>query len=128
MYESFLPDFNSASLFYKNNADKNLTNTFFENAERHLKDNGIDYTLETDSNGVRLSTPKGLFILTVRNNLPTAVSVYSISCSFIKEFRDSIWRTKRVFGFPVGAVMDESDDGYFETHPSKFKVIVFPKM
>lgn len=128
MYESFLPDFNSATIFYKNNADKNLSQLFLENAERYLKDNNVEYTLDKDSNSVRFSTSKGMFMLSFRNNVPSAFTVYSISNSFIKEFRDSIWRTKKVFGFPVGAVLDQADDGYFETHPSRFNVIIFPKM
>ena len=108
MYESFLPDFNSATIFYKNNADKNLSQLFLENAERYFKDNNVEYTLDKDSNSVRFSTSKGMFMLSFRNNVPSAFTVYSISNSFIKEFRDSIWRTKKVFGFPVGAVLDLS--------------------
>lgn len=128
MYESFLPDFNSATLFYKNNADKNLSELVSENAERYFKDNEIEYSIEKDSDCVRFETSKGLFVLSFRNNMPASVSVYSIANSFIKEFRDSIWRTKRVFQFPVGAVIDQADDGYFETHPSRFMVILFPKL
>lgn len=128
MYESFLPDFNSAAIFYKNNADKNLSQLFLENAERYFKDNNVEYTLEKDSNSVRFSTSKGVLMLSFRNNVPSAFTVYSISNSFIKEFRDSIWRTNKVFDFPVGAVLDQADDGYFETHPSRFNVIIFPKM
>lgn len=128
MYESFLPDFNSASLFYKDNMSIDLNQLFLENAERYFKDNDVEYTLEKDSNSVRISTPKGMFMLSSRKNVPSAVAVYSISNSFIREFRDSIWRTKKVFDFPVGAVMDQAGDGYFETHPSRFNVIIFPKM
>lgn len=128
MYESFLPDFNSATNFYKRNADENLTELFFNNAECYFKFNNVEYTLEKEADTLKISTPKGLFILHPRNGIPAAVSVYSISNSFIKEFRDSIWVTKKVFDFPVAAVMDQADDGYFETHPSMFNVIIFPKM
>ena len=48
--------------------------------------------------------------------------------SFIKEFRDSLWTTKKVFGFPVCAIMDNANDGYFETHPSRFIVIIFQRI
>ena len=36
--------------------------------------------------------------------------------------------TKKVFGFPVCAIMDNANDGYFETHPSRFIVIIFQRI
>lgn len=128
MYESFLPDFNAASNFYKRNAGESLIDLFFQNAESYFSFMDVEYTLEKDSDSLKINTPRVLFVLTSRNGVPSVVSVYAIANSFIRKFRDSIWTTKKVFGFPVGAVMDDADDGYFETHPSKFKVIIFPKM
>lgn len=128
MYESFLPDFYGASAFYNSHQTCDLNELFITNAENYFKEHGIDYTLERENDRVKFNTAKGLFILSLRNNKPTAVSVYSIANSFVKQFRDAIWVTKKVFGFPVGAIMDNADDGYFETHPSRFNVIICPKI
>ena len=128
MYESFLPDFYGASAFYNSHQTCNLIDLFISNAESYFTEHSITFTVERKNDCAKFNTPKGLFILSLRNNTPTAVSVYSIANTFVKQFRDAIWVTKKVFGFPVGAVMDNADDGYFETHPSRFNVIIYPKM
>ena len=128
MYESFLPDLDGASLFYNRHQSSNLNNMFASYAERYFNEYGIDYTIERDVDCIKFSTSKGLFVLSLRNNTPTVVSVYSIPNSFITQFRNSIWVNKTIFGFPVSAVIDQADDGYFETHPSRFNVIIFPKV
>lgn len=89
---------------------------------------GVEYSIERDADSVSFNTSKGLFRLDLQNGKPSAVSVYSIGDTFIKEFRDSLWTTKKVFGFPVGAIMDNANDGYFETHPSRFIIIIFQRI
>ena len=128
MYESFLPDFTGAQAFYAKYQSQELCEIFVSNAKQYFASNDVEYTIEESGDNIKFNTAKGLFILSFRNNIPSAVSVYSIANPFVKGFRDSLWRTKKVFGIPVGAVMDDADDGYFETHPSRFKVIIFPKM
>lgn len=128
MYESFQPDYEGATVFYENLPCQNGNELFVFNAEQYFMNKGVEYSIERDTDRVCFSTPKGLFTLDLRNGKPSAVSVYSIGNSFIKEFRDSLWTTKKVFGFPVCAIMDNANDGYFETHPSRFIVIIFQRI
>lgn len=128
MYESFLPDYEGATIFYENLSCQNFNDLFVFNAEQYFINKGVEYSIERDADRVSFSTSKGLFILSLQKGKPSAVSVYSIGNTFIKEFRDSLWTTKKVFGFPVGSIMDNANDGYFETHPSRFIIIIFQRI
>ena len=95
MYESFQPDYEGATVFYENLPCQNGNELFVFNAEQYFMNKGVEYSIERDTDRVCFSTPKGLFTLDLRNGKPSAVSVYSIGNSFIKEFRDSLWTTKK---------------------------------
>lgn len=127
MYESFLPDFNAGPAFYASHENVDLKHLIKTNAESYLANNGIDFTTEDTDGSIRFSTSAGLFVVNFRNGNPSSISVYSVGGTKIKAFRDSLWVYKKAFGFPVMAVMDYANDGYFETHPSQFMVILFPK-
>ena len=127
MYESFLPDFNAGPAFYAANENVDLKHFIKANAESYLAGNGIEFTTEDTVDGLRFSSSEGLFAVNFRNGNPSSISVYSLGGTKIKAFRDSLWVYKKAFGFPVMAVMDEANDGYFETNPSQFMVILFPK-
>lgn len=128
MYESFQPDYEGAKVFYENLSCQNANELFVFNAEQYFMNKGVEYSIERDADSVSYNTSKGLFRLDLQNGKPSAVSVYSIGNTFIKEFRDSLWTTKKVFGFPVCAIMDNANDGYFETHPSIFIIIIFQRI
>lgn len=127
MYDSFLPDFNAGPAFYANNKDTDLTELIVNNAKSYFTNAGIEFTSEISDSDIRFSTSAGLFVVNFRDGAPSSISVYSVGGSKVKEFRDSLWTVRKAFGFPVMAVMDQANDGYFETHPSQFMVILFPK-
>lgn len=127
MYESFLPNFNEGSAFYASHQNTDLKQLIKANAESYFIGNNIEFTSEDANNGIRFSTSAGLFVINFRNGTPSSISVYSMGGQRVKSFRDSLWVVKKAFGFPVMAVMDKANDGFFETHPSQFMVILFPK-
>lgn len=127
MYESFLPNFNDGPAFYANHHNTDLKRLIKSNAESYFLSNNIEYTAEEDDKSIRFSTSAGLFVVNFRNGTPSSISVYSGGGAKVKTFRDSIWVVKKAFGFPVMAVMDQANDDLFETHPSQFMVILFPK-
>lgn len=127
MYESFLPDFNAGPVFYANNTNTDLKEFIFSNAKLYFQNSGIDFTFEISESQISFSTSEGLFVINFSGDAPSDISVYSVGGPKIKEFRDFLWIEKEVFGFPVMGIMDNANDGYFETHPSKFIVIIFPK-
>lgn len=127
MYESFLPNFNAGPAFYASHQNTDLKQLIKSNAESYFLSNNIEFTSEDANDGIRFSTSAGLFVINFRNGNPSSISVYSMGGARIKSFRDSLWVVKTAFGFPVMAVMDQANDDLFETHPSQFMVILFPK-
>lgn len=127
MYESYMPDFEIAPKFYAEHSSADLVDLIATNAENYFNKNGVSFSCEKSSQQIEFNTPKGIFVIMLRDGYPAAVSVYSIPNPIVKDFRDSIWVTKKVFGFPVAAVLDNANDGYFETHPSRFIIAIIPK-
>lgn len=127
MYESYIPDFESASKFYLQNEGKDLVKMIQVEAEKYFQNHGITYTVEFPDGLLKFSTKAGMFVIRFEKGTPLMINIYSISNSKIKEFRDGIWETKTAFGFPVLGVTDNAGDGYFETHPSAFMVVIYPK-
>lgn len=127
MYDSFLPDLNAGRVFYSNHKDTDLKELIVNNAKSYFTNAGIEFTSEISDSDIRFSTSAGLFAVNLRDGAPSSISVYSMGGSKVREFRDSLWVVKKAFGFPVISVMDKANDGYFETRPSQFLVILFPK-
>ena len=125
MYKSFLPNYNLKDEFYSKNKGYNLIALIYVNAFRYFSLKSIDIiTIEKENDNIVMKTSIATFYIMIENNNPVAVKIFGTPNSGIKSFRDEIWITKSVFGFPVLGVINTSGNNYFETHPSSFVVII----